>query len=141
MQARGFASLWERIAGDGKRIFMDLKVPEIGSIVADVVRDLSRKPGVEFLTLHQSVQPRDVAMACAARGGGGRPVLLTVPFVSSLDASDFARLTRGEVDRLTRGGSLDTWILARTRDALDHGCDGVIASGEAIPAVPDGLAA
>ena len=61
--------LWEKIAGDGKRIFVDLKVPDIGNTVADVVRDLREDPSVRFLTLHQNMQLRDIAMARDAKAG------------------------------------------------------------------------
>ena len=129
LRARGLVDLWEKIAGDGKRIFVDLKVPDIGNTVADVVRDLREDPSVLFLTLHQNMQLRDIARARDAKAGSQWPALLTVPFVSSLDAADFPRIAPAEA---ARGVTLNDWILARTRDALNHGCDGVIASGDAI---------
>ncbi len=129
LRARGLAELWERIAAGGKQIFVDLKVPDIGNTVADVVRDLSDDPSIQFLTLHQNMPPRDIAMARDAKAGSRFPALLVVPYVSSLGAGDFSRIAPAEA---ARGVSLDEWIIARTRDALDHGCDGVIASGEAI---------
>ncbi len=129
LRARGLVELWEKIAGDGKRIFVDLKVPDIGNTVADVVRDLREDPSILFLTLHQNMQLRDIAMARDAKAGSRWPALLAVPFVSSLDAGDFSRIAPAEA---ARGDTLNDWIVARTRDALDHGCDGVIASGETI---------
>ena len=129
LRARGLAALWEKIAGDGKRIFVDLKVPDIGNTVADVVRDLCDDPSIRFLTLHQNMQLRDIAMARAAKAGRRWPALLAVPYVSSLDAEDFARIAPAEA---AAGVTLNEWIVSRTRDALDHGCDGVIASGETI---------
>ena len=129
LRARGLVELWEKIAGDGKRIFVDLKVPDIGNTVADVVRDLREDPSILFLTLHQNMQLRDIAMARDAKAGSRWPALLAVPYVSSLNADDFSRIAPAEA---ARGGTLNDWIIARTRDALGHGCDGVIASGEAI---------
>ena len=129
LRARGLAELWEKIAGEGKRIFVDLKVPDIGNTVADVVRDLRDDPSILFLTLHQNMPLRDIAMARDAKAGSRWPALLAVPYVSSLDGDDFSRIAPAEA---ARGVTLDEWIVARTRDALDHGCDGVIASGEAI---------
>ena len=129
LRARGLAALWEKIAGDGKRIFVDLKVPDIGNTVADVVRDLCGDPSIRFLTLHQNMQLRDIAMARDAKAGRRWPALLAVPYVSSLDAEDFARIAPAEA---AGGVTLNEWIVSRTRDALDHGCDGVIASGETI---------
>lgn len=129
LKARGLVELWEKLAGAGKRIFVDLKVPDIGNTVADVVRDLSEDSSVRFLTLHQNMQLRDMAMAREAKGGNRWPALLVVPFVSSLDAGDFARIAPADA---ARGVTLNDWIIARTRESLNHGCDGVIASGEAI---------
>ena len=129
LRARGMVELWEKLAGAGKRIFVDLKVPDIGNTVADVVRDLSADPSVRFLTLHQNMQVRDIARARDAKGGSRWPALLAVPFVSSLDAGDFPRIAPAEA---ARGVTLSDWIIAKARDALDHGCDGVIASGEAV---------
>ena len=129
LRARGLAALWERMAGDGKRIFVDLKVPDIGNTVADVVRDLRGDRSIRFLTLHQNMQLRDIALARDAKAGNRWPALLAVPYVSSLDAEDFSRIAPAEA---SRGVTLNDWIVSRTRDALDHGCDGVIASGETI---------
>ena len=94
-----------------------------------MVRDLRDDPSILFLTLHQNMPLRDIAMARDAKAGSRWPALLAVPYVSSLDADDFSRIAPAEA---ARGVTLDEWIVNRTRDALDHGCDGVIASGEAI---------
>ena len=119
LRARGLVELWEKIAGDDKRIFVDLKVPDIGNTVADVVRDLRDDPSILFLTLHQNMPLRDIAMARDAKAGSRWPALLAVPYVSSLDADDFSRIAPAEA---ARGVTLNEWIVARTRDALDHGC-------------------
>jgi orotidine-5'-phosphate decarboxylase len=129
LRARGLVELWEKIAGEGKRIFVDLKVPDIGNTVASVVGDLADDPAVRFLTLHESLQGRDIAAAKAARGTRRTPYLLTVPFVSSLGAADLAAVAPVEA---ARGMTLDEWILGRAEAAIAHGCDGVIASGDAI---------
>ena len=129
LRTRGLADLWERITGEDRAIFVDLKVPDIGNTVADVVRDLASDPHVRFLTLHENMQLRDIARAREARGPGRTPHLLMVPFVSSLDASDFPRIAPSEA---AGGMTLNEWILQRAGAALEHGCDGVIASGDAI---------
>ena len=129
LRTRGLAELWERITGADRAIFVDLKVPDIGNTVADVVRDLAADPHVRFLTLHENMQLRDIERARDARGPGRTPNLLMVPFVSSLDASDFPRIAPVEA---ARGMTLDEWILRRAGAALEHGCDGLIASGDAI---------
>ena len=57
LRARGLAALWERIAGDGKRIFVDLKVPDIGNTVADV----SSLDAGDFSRTRRAPRERNVA--------------------------------------------------------------------------------
>ena len=111
----------------GKQIFVDLKVPgDIGNTVASVV-NLCVDMKVTFLTLSESMPVPAIAAAKAARDSRSArlPKLLTVPFLSSLDAGDLSQAASGERD-------LDTFILERARRAVDAGCDGMIASGDAI---------
>ena len=61
-----------------------------------------------------------------ARGSRDYPKFLTVPFLSSLDASDLTSVA-SDADL-----TLDEYILTRAAAALRAGCDGVIASGDAI---------
>ena len=129
LRTRGLAELWQAITGTGRVIFVDLKVPDIGNTVADVVGDLARDPQVRFLTLHESMQARDIERARAARGDSSTPQLLMVPFVSSLSAEDFPKVAPAAAER---GMTMDEWILERAGSALDRGCEGIIASGDAI---------
>src|SRR5882762_1215313 len=110
-----------------KQVFVDLKVPgDIANTIAAVV-DACVTGNVAFLTLSESMPPPAVKAATAARQARGseRPKFLTVPYLSSLDASDLSSVAAGEHD-------LDTVILKRARAAIDAGCDGLIASGQAI---------
>ena len=110
-----------------KRIFVDLKVPgDIGNTVAAVI-DMCMANDVTFLTLSESMPLPAIAAAKAVRAAKHSefPKLLTVPFLSSLDAGDLPAAAGGEQN-------LGTYIVARARAALEAGCDGVIASGEAI---------
>ena len=107
-----------------KKLFVDLKVPgDIGNTIRAVV-DLCAKKGVRFLTLSDSVPLAAIASAKAARGTGPYPKLLMVPLLSSLDASD--------LESITGSGNLDQHIITRSTAALGAGCDGLIASGDAI---------
>jgi len=119
-----------------KRVFVDLKVPgDIANTIAAVI-DLCVENKVAFLTLSESMPFAAIAVATAARAakGSAEPKLLTVPFLSSLDASDLPAVAGGERD-------LETYILARAHGAIAAGCDGVIASGEAIQVCRRALAA
>jgi orotidine-5'-phosphate decarboxylase len=110
-----------------RRVFVDLKVPgDIANTVAAVI-DQCVTMKVAFLTVSESMPRAAIAAARAAREArrSAEPKLLTVPFLSSLDASD---LPAGA----GTAKELEAHILGRARAALDAGCDGVIASGEAI---------
>ena len=129
LRSGGLDRLWKEVTSGPRTVFVDLKVPDIGNTVASVVGDLADDPAVRFLTLHESLQGRHIAAAKAARGGRETPYLLTVPFVSSLDADDLAAISPADA---ARGMTLDEWILGRAEAAIASGCDGVIASGDAI---------
>jgi len=109
-----------------KFVFLDLKVPgDIANTIAAVI-DLCVNSGVMFLTLSESMPPAAIRVAKATRDAGQSetPKLLTVPFVSSLDATDLQEIT-GERD-------LESFIVQRAGRAIESGCDGIIASGDAI---------
>ncbi len=114
--------LLERLRG--RNVFVDLKLPgDIGNTIRSVIEACVRMD-VRFLTLSDFVPKAAIASARAARGGGEWPKLLTVPYLSSLDASDLGRGAGAD--------DLGRHILSRAAAALAAGCDGVIASGEAI---------
>ena len=118
------ALLDELRARPGARVFVDLKLPgDISNTIAAVI-DFCVERRVTFLTVSESMPRRAIAAAKSTRDAKGsrEPELLTVPFVSSLDASD---LPPG-------AGDVEAFIVARARAALEAGCDGVIASGDAI---------
>jgi orotidine-5'-phosphate decarboxylase len=109
-----------------KHVFLDLKVPgDIANTISRVI-DLCVTHGVRFLTLSESMPVAAIRAAAAARNAHhqSEPLLLTVPFLSSLDTSDLTEMT-GTHD-------LETYVLTRARTALGAGCGGVIASGPAI---------
>ena len=110
-----------------KQVFVDLKMPgDIANTIAAVV-DLCVTMNVRFLTLSESMPLPGIAAARTARNArhSSNPKLLTVPFLSSLDASDLGGIAAGETD-------LDAFIVKRAGAALRAGCDGMIASGTAI---------
>jgi orotidine-5'-phosphate decarboxylase len=110
-----------------KRVFVDLKVPGDISNTIRAVIDVCYEHRVTFLTLSDSMHPAGIRAAAAARNAH-HPFdlkLLTVPVLSSVDATDLFETT-GTTD------DLETYVLKRAKVALDAGCDGVIASGDAI---------
>lgn len=121
-------ALLDSLAENRKDVFFDLKVPDIGNTVASVVADL-RESNVKFLTLHEDTSLENIRMAREARGAGRRPELLRVPFLSSQDELDLASVDPMAV---AQGLTLNQWLLKRAEDAIEAGCDGLIASGQAI---------
>jgi orotidine-5'-phosphate decarboxylase len=120
----GFPELLNALRG--KRVFVDLKVPgDISNTIAAVV-DMCVEHGVAFLTLSESMPAKAIRVAADTRNARGRsePKFLIVPLVSSLDADD--------VSESIGGDDLETYVLKRAKRALDAGCDGIIASGDAV---------
>jgi orotidine-5'-phosphate decarboxylase len=117
------ATLLQRLMA--KRVFIDLKVPgDIGNTIGSVV-EMCVQSHVMFLTLSESMPLATIRAARTARGQSYDPKLLTVPLLSSLDEEDLREMLDGEVNR-------DEFILRRARLAIGAGCDGLIASGDAI---------
>jgi orotidine-5'-phosphate decarboxylase len=110
-----------------KRVFVDLKMPGDISNTIGAVIDLCVEQHVAFLTLSESMPLAGVRAAAAARNAhrASEPKLLTVPFLSSLDADDL-------LEKTGTPENLETYLLKRAKSAIDAGCDGVIASGAAI---------
>jgi orotidine-5'-phosphate decarboxylase len=110
-----------------KRVFVDLKLPgDISNTIAAVI-DACVSMNVELLTLSESMPLPAIRAARAARAArnSSHPKFLTVPVLSSLDASDLPAAAGGE-------NGVEAVIVKRAQAALDAGCDGIIASGDAI---------
>jgi orotidine-5'-phosphate decarboxylase len=118
----------------GKQVFMDLKVPgDIANTLAAVI-DLCVDHQVTFLTVSESMPRPAIAAMKAARDARESPTprLLTVPYLSSLDASDLGGIA-GE-GGITRHTDVEGYIVRRADAALRAGCEGIIVSGRAIRA-------
>ena len=110
-----------------KQVFVDLKLPgDIANTIAAVI-DQCVTMRVRFLTVSESMPIPAIRAARAARDArhSDDPKLLTVPLLSSLDASDLPAVA-------DTGANLETVILKRAHAAVEAGCDGMIASGQAI---------
>ncbi|NNE52578.1 MAG: orotidine-5'-phosphate decarboxylase [Sulfitobacter sp.] len=113
----------------GKRIFLDMKLFDIGATVEAAVRGLA-KFDLDFLTVHG-----DPHVVRAAREGaaGSQTRILAVTILTSLDRADLdaALIQKGELAEL---------VLTRAVRAFEAGADGVIASPQeaaAIRAMPE----
>ncbi len=112
-----------------KRIFLDMKLFDIGNTVEAAVRGLAAQD-LDFLTVHGD--PHVVAAAMQGAAGSGMKIL-AVTILTSLD--------RGDLDNgLIKPGNVADLVLERAGRAFDAGADGVIASPQeagAIRALPE----
>jgi len=113
----------------GKRIFMDLKLFDIGATIEAAVRGLARFD-LDFLTVHGDPQ-----VVAAAREGAGASDLkiLAVTVLTSLDRADLDAA-------MIRPGDLADIAVERAARAFAAGAHGVIASpreAAAIRALPN----
>jgi len=101
----------------GKRIFLDMKLFDIGATVEAAVRGLAQFD-LDFLTVHGDPH---VVRAAKEGAAGSNMKILGVTILTSLDRAD---LDAG----LIRAGDLPELVVARAVNAFEAGADGVIAS-------------
>ena len=106
----------------GLRVFLDLKLFDIGATIEAAVRGIAAH-GPDFLTVHGDPQ---VVRAASQTKGGMR--ILAVTVLTSLDRADLDA-------NLIRPGDLAEIALERAARALDAGADGVIASPQEAAAI------
>src|SRR5471030_3476668 len=82
----GGLPLVRRLADAGKKVFVDLKLHDIGNTVARGVESIA-KLGATFLTVH--AYPQTMKAAVEARGDGGLRIL-AVTVLTSYDDADLA---------------------------------------------------
>lgn len=101
----------------GKRIFLDMKLFDIGATVEAAVRGLAQFD-LDFLTVHGDPH---VVRAAKQGAAGSRMKILGVTILTSLDRAD---LDEG----LIKPGDIADLVLERAAKAFDAGADGIIAS-------------
>lgn len=107
----------ELIQEHGKRIFLDMKLFDIGATVEAAVRGLAQFD-LDFLTVHGDPHVVRAAMEGAA---GSRTKILAVTILTSLDRADLDAA-------LIQQGDIPDLVATRAGRALEAGADGVIAS-------------
>ncbi len=113
----GGFELARALRGAGKRVFLDLKLFDIGATVTAAVRALA-PVAPDFLTVHGD--PHVVRAAVAGRGDAATRIL-AVTVLTSLDRADLD-------DAMILPGEVPDIVVERARRALAAGADGVIAS-------------
>jgi orotidine-5'-phosphate decarboxylase len=101
----------------GKRVFLDMKLFDIGATIEAAVRGLAQYD-LDFLTVHGD--PQVVAAAAAGKAGSDMKIL-AVTVLTSLDRADLDA-------NLIKAGDIAQITLERAARAFDAGADGVIAS-------------
>lgn len=101
----------------GKRVFLDMKLFDIGATIEAAVRGIARHDP-DFLTVHGDPH---VVRAARTGAGGSALKILAVTVLTSLDRAD---LDEG----LIRPGNLAEIVTERAARALAAGADGVITS-------------
>ncbi|MBT4831698.1 MAG: orotidine-5'-phosphate decarboxylase [Marinovum sp.] len=101
----------------GKRIFLDMKLFDIGATVENAVRGLAQFD-LDFLTVHGDPN----VVRAAKEGASGKDLkILAVTILTSLDRADLDA-------NLIKPGAMQDLVKERAKRALAAGADGVIAS-------------
>lgn len=101
----------------GKRVFLDMKLFDIGATVEAAVRGLAQYD-LDFLTVHGDPH----VVRAAKEGAAGKPLkILAVTILTSLDRADLDA-------SLIKPGDIRDIVLERAVNALEAGADGLIAS-------------
>ena len=113
----------------GKRIFLDMKLFDIGATVEAAVRGFTQFD-IDFLTVHGDPH---VVRAAKEGAAGSDMKILAVTILTSLDRADLDA-------SLIRDGAIPDLVAERAARAFEAGADGVIASPQeaaAIRALPE----
>ena len=113
----------------GKRIFLDMKLFDIGATVEAAVRGLAQFD-LDFLTVHGDPH---VVRAAKEGAAGSDMKILAVTILTSLDRADLDAA-------LIRPGDMADLVITRAARAFEAGADGVIASpreAAALRALPE----
>jgi orotidine-5'-phosphate decarboxylase len=106
----------ERLVTAGKKVFLDLKLHDIGNTVTEGVRSVASL-GATFLTVHAYPQ----TMRAAVDGKAGSPLkILAVTVLTSYDDADAAEAGYA--------GSLADLVERRAAQARDLGIDGIVCA-------------
>lgn len=101
----------------GKRIFLDMKLFDIGATVEAAVRGLAQFD-LDFLTVHGDPH----VIRAAQEGKGAKDLkILAVTILTSLERKDLD-------DGLIKPGDVQDIVVERASNAFEAGADGVIAS-------------
>ena len=117
MLTGGGLALASELKGEmGKRVFLDMKLFDIGATIEAAVRGIARYD-LDFLTVHGD--PQVVRAAAEGKSGTGLKIL-AVTVLTSLSDEDLHEVGYHETARAL--------VERRIHQAIETGCDGVVAS-------------
>jgi orotidine-5'-phosphate decarboxylase len=106
----------QELIGEGKQVFLDLKMYDIGETVRRAVAQVART-GVRLLTIHGS----NAVMRAAVEGRGGASLkLLAVTVLTSFDQQDLTELGYP--------CNVSELVALRVKNAMAAGIDGIVCS-------------
>ena len=120
------ARVIEWLHGEGKRVFLDLKLHDIPTTVRHAAENAARL-NVALLTVHAA--GGEAMVRAAVEGAGERTGVLAVTVLTSMDAGEFGRTIGREV------GALEPEVLRLAGIASAAGAHGVVCSGHECSAV------
>ncbi len=122
--ATGMEFVRELVTTRRKRVFLDLKMDDVEETISLAVKVITDE-NVRFLTIHGSGATARAAQE--GRGSATYPKILSVTLLTSLGRQDLIDL--GLLGAKGRFSSLDDYVVWRAEQAINAGCDGLIASG------------
>lgn len=114
--AQGAEALIRDLTSDGRELFLDVKLHDIGQTVEQGVARAAEL-GTHFVTVHGEPQ----VMTAAVRGAAGTPTqILAITVLTSLDDAALRGLGYAE--------GVDALVRRRARQAVECGVHGIVAS-------------
>jgi orotidine-5'-phosphate decarboxylase len=117
LYAGGGMDFVRQVSGLGKKVFLDVKLYDIGETVKRATRRICDSGAVTFLTVHGS---RTIMKAAGEGRGNSNTKLLAVTVLTSFDQDDLADLGYPV--------PAATLVELRVRKAMEAGIDGIVCS-------------
>ena len=110
-------ALARELKAQGKQVFLDWKLHDIGTTVQRAAAALAQAECGDFLTVHG--EPQVMASAVRGRGGSGLKILAVTVLTS---------LTDDDLHEMGHPQTVRALVERRIHQAIAAGCDGVISS-------------
>jgi orotidine-5'-phosphate decarboxylase len=123
-------SFVRELVDEGKRVFLDLKMDDIGETITLAVREVAKNE-VKFLTVFGN--GATVQAAKSGRGDAPHPKILQITALTSIDEKDLRELGFIGPDRPLK--TIDDYVNWRAKKSMDVQCDGLIAAGPSVAAL------